>query len=84
MTASRTGTGTEFFCSFCGRQKGDAEDWLLALEGTQVKSVMKYAITLLGRWDEARTNQPNALHFCSTACQSRYLSENYGDDTWPV
>jgi hypothetical protein len=85
MAASRTVSGTEFVCSFCGKQKGDAKDWLLALEGTQVKSVvMKYAITLLGTWDEARANQPNALHFCSAACQSRYLSKNYGDDTWPA
>jgi len=83
MTALRTVAGTEFFCSFCGKQKGHAKDWLLALEGTKVKSVvMKYAVTMLREWDEERANQPNALHFCSAACHSGYVSKNYGDDTW--
>ena len=83
MTASRTAAGTEFFCSSCGKQKDDAKDWLLAFEGTKVKSVvMKYFVALLPEWEEERANQPNALHFCSAACQSRYLSKNYGDDTW--
>jgi len=42
----------DFFCSFCGKRKGDAKDWLLGFESTKEKSVvMKYAITLLGKWD---------------------------------
>jgi hypothetical protein len=83
MTASRTVAGTEIVCSFCGKEKGDAPNWLLALEGAKVKSVvMKYSVTRLGKWDEERANQPNALHFCSATCQSRYLAKNYGDDSW--
>jgi hypothetical protein len=83
MTASCTATETEFFCSSCGKQKGDAKDWLMGLEGMKQKSVvLKYAITLLGKWDERRAREPNAVHFCSIACQDQYLSRNYGDDTW--
>jgi len=74
----------EFLCSSCGKRKGDAKDWLLGFEGSKEKSVvMKYTITLLGKWDEERASQPNAVHFCSTACQNNYLCKNYGDgDTW--
>jgi len=43
---------------------------------------MKYTINLLGKWDEQRATLPNAVHFCSTACQDSYLWKNYGDDTW--
>jgi len=73
----------EFFCSFCGKRKGDAKDWLLGFEGTKEKSVvMKYAITLLGKWDEQRASERNAVYFCSTACQNNYICKNYGNDTW--
>ena len=49
----------ESLCSFCGKRKGDAKDWLLGFEGSKEKSVvMKYTITLLGKWDEERASQP--------------------------
>ena len=83
MTTTRTTAGTDYFCSLCGKQKGDAKDWLLGFEGMKQKSVvMKYAITLLGKWDEGRASEPNAVHFCSITCQDQYLSRNYGDETW--
>jgi hypothetical protein len=82
-TTLKTTGGSEFVCSFCGKGKGDATDWLLGFEGSKEKSVvMKYTVTLLGKWDEERAREPNALHFCSTACQSKYVCRNYGDDTW--
>ena len=78
-------TTLDFVCKYCGKPKGDANDWLLAFEGTREKPiVMKYTISLLGKWDEKRANEANALHFCSTACQYRYLWEQYGDETWPA
>ena len=42
---------------------------------------MKYTITLLKTWDEWRASEPNAVHFCSTTCQTNYLSKNYGNGT---
>jgi hypothetical protein len=42
---------------------------------------MKYTITLLRKWDEQLASEPNALHFCSTACQDNYVQKNYGNDT---
>lgn len=83
VTTVRTAPSMEFLCSFCGKQKGDAKDWLLGFEGSKEKSiVMKYTVTLLGKWDEERASEPNALHFCSNACQNRYVCKNYGDDAW--
>jgi len=73
----------EFFCKLCGKRKGNAEDWLMGFEGTRGAGiVMKYTITLLGKWDEQRASELNAIHFCSSACQSNYLWKNYGDETW--
>ncbi|HXZ79619.1 MAG TPA: hypothetical protein VEG30_06795 [Terriglobales bacterium] len=73
----------EFICRYCGKRKGEGEEWLLALEGTgKPGKVMKYAITLLGKWDEQRAGERNAVHFCSASCQNKYLRENYGDQTW--
>jgi len=54
MTTVRTAAGTEFRCSFCGKRKDDATDWLLGFEGSKEKNVvMKYAIILFGKWDVA-------------------------------
>lgn len=76
------GAKVDFVCKYCGKPKVDAKDWLLAFEGTiEKRIVMKYTINLLGKWDEKRAIEPNALHFCSTACQYRYLWERYGDET---
>ena len=73
----------EFFCTFCGKRKGDAKDWLLGFEGTRNGRLStKYNITLLRKWDEQRASEPNAVHFCSTACQMKYIGKNYGDETW--
>ena len=72
----------EFLCKCCGKRKGDDQGWLLGFEGAGAGRVMKYAITLLGKWDEQRASEPNAVHFCSTACQNNYLCKNYGNDTW--
>jgi hypothetical protein len=41
---------------------------------------MKYTIALLGKWDEQRASEANAVHFCSAACQNKYAWKNYGDD----
>jgi hypothetical protein len=72
----------EFICKFCGKRKSEAENWLLGFEGTKQGSrVMKYNIALLGKWDEQRASESNAVHFCSRACQENYLSRNYGDET---
>ena len=82
MTTLRTAAGMEFLCSCCGKRKGDAKDWLLAFEGSKEGSVvMKYTITLLRKWDEERASETKALHFCSTACQYKYVWKNYGNDT---
>jgi hypothetical protein len=76
-------TTIDFLCRYCGKPKGDAKDWLLGFEGTREKGlIMKYTISLLGKWDEKRANERNAVHFCSTACQCKYVWENYGDETW--
>lgn len=86
MTTTLTTAGrTEFVCSFCGKEKGDAQDWLLGFEGTKDKSVvMKYTISLLGKWDEELARRRDAVHFCSSTCQSNYVCRNYGDDTWAL
>ncbi len=86
MTTTLTTAGrTEFVCSFCGKEKGDAQDWLLGFEGTKDKSVvMKYTISLLGKWDEELARGRNAVHFCSSTGQSKYVCRNYGDDTWAL
>jgi hypothetical protein len=82
MTTLRTTDRVEFACNFCGKQKGDNTGWLVGFEGSKAKSVvMKYTITLLRKWDEQLASEPNALHFCSTACQDNYVQKNYGNDT---
>ena len=72
----------EYICRYCGKRKGDAKGWLLGFEGAGGEKVMKYTITLLGKWDEQRAGEVNAVHFCSTTCQDKYLSKNYGDESW--
>jgi DNA-binding winged helix-turn-helix (wHTH) protein len=68
-------TTIDFVCRFCGKSKGDAKDWLLGFEGREQKgTVMKDTISLLGKWDEKRANEPNAVHFCSTECEYKYTS----------
>ena len=71
----------EFLCKLCGQRKGAAQGWLVGFErpgqpGTDIQNT----IILLCRWDEQRAGEWDAVHFCSMACQDRYLSKNYGDD----
>lgn len=70
----------EFMCTFCGKAKGNAADWLLGFEGKT--KAMKGGVTLLNKWDPGRADEPNAIRFCSHACQTKYLQENYGDNSW--
>jgi hypothetical protein len=72
----------EHICKSCGKRKGDATDWLLGFESVSAGRIMKGTITLLGKWDEQRADEPHAVHFCSPTCQTKYLVENYGDGTW--
>ena len=74
----------EFFCKTCGKRKGDAEGWLLGIEGSAKPRVMKYTIRLLGKWDEELARERNAVHFCSAECQNKYVWQSYGDDTWAM
>ena len=68
-------TTIDFVCRFCGKPKGDAKDWLLGFEGRERKgTVVKDTISLLGKWDEKRANEPNAVYFCSTECEYKYTS----------
>lgn len=72
----------EFICKFCGKHKAETDQWLVGVEGTkQGRRVMKYNIFLLNRWDDQRALEANAVHFCSSTCQEKYLSKNYGDET---
>jgi hypothetical protein len=70
----------EFVCKFCGRRKGDAKGWLLGFENVS-PTWKRNTIILLRGWDEQRAGESTAVHFCSTACQDKYVSENYGDET---
>ena len=71
----------EFICKVCGKRKAEADGWRLGFEGTkQGARVMKYNIALLNRWDEERAQESNAVPFCSSACQEKYLAKNYGDE----
>ena len=75
----------EFLCKICSKRKGDAEGWLLGFEGSgKPGRTMKYTINLLGKWDDQRANERNAVHFCSAECQNKYVWKSYGDDTWAM
>lgn len=73
----------EFLCKFCGKRKGGEKGWLLGFENLS-KAWKKNTIILLHDWDEQRACEPNAVHFCSAACQDKYVSKNFGDDTEAV
>jgi hypothetical protein len=70
----------DYVCNYCGKLKEAATDWLLGFEGNT--KAMKGTVTVLGKWDETRADEANAIRFCSHACQTKYLQENYGDETW--
>lgn len=70
----------DFQCKFCGKQKGEEEGWLVGLEKLS-PTWKKNSIILLRRWDEQRAGEPNAVHFCSSRCQDKYVSQNFGDET---
>lgn len=73
----------EFVCKYCGKSKGDETGWLVAFEKLS-PAWKKNSIILLRKWDEQRASEPNAVHFCSTGCQDKYISENFGDDSVAV
>lgn len=70
----------DYTCTFCGKRKGSATDWLMGFE--VISKTMKVAVTFLKTWDDTRAEEPNAIRFCSRTCQTKYLEKNYGDETW--
>ena len=71
----------DFVSKVCGRCEADPQRWLLGFELSKPDTRMKSSLVLLGRWDEQRAREPNALFFCSASCQDKYVATNYGDET---
>ena len=69
----------EFICKSCGKIKAEDDGWLVAFEKLS-PAWKKNSIILLRRWDDQRAREPNAVHFCSAACQDKYIAANFGDE----
>lgn len=69
-------------CKVYGGPSGGAWDWLLGFELGKADTRMKSSVVLLERWDEQRAREANALFFCFASCHHKYITSNYGDETF--
>lgn len=68
----------QFVCKVCGKRETLPYNWILAFENEGKEDTSHQTITLLGKWDDQRAGEWNAVHFCSESCKEEYVSKWYG------
>ncbi len=70
----------EFVCKVCGKRESLPYNWTLGFENEGNEGTSHRTITLLGKWDDQRAGERNAVHFCSESCKGKYVSKWYGSE----
>jgi hypothetical protein len=71
----------QFVCDVCGKQKGAANHWLIALLPDSVRLAMANAITLtdphaaITSWSPQLAKLPMSRHLCGEGCTFKLLSQ---------
>jgi hypothetical protein len=69
-----------FECDGCGVLKENGEPWILgfAAENIGVKAARREA-TIADAWDDRRSRDWLAVHFCSDECRSDYMGRLFSE-----
>ena len=67
----------DFLCKVCGKQKGEPHGWRLVIELSKPGTTIRNTIYILDHWDESKALDPNAICFCSEACEVHYLADRH-------
>jgi hypothetical protein len=60
----------QFVCEVCGKRETLPHNWTLGFENEGKEGAgIHRTITLLGKWDDQRAGEWNAVHFCSESCR---------------
>jgi len=63
-----------FLCNVCGKQEADTRGWCLVIELGKPGTEIRNTFFLLDQWDARIACDPNALCFCSSGCEEKYLA----------
>lgn len=78
---------SSFQCDECGRTKGDANHWFLAIpvafgdDGALQTRVFSEDWLMFGPWNPSLARRPGAAHACSEECAHKLLSKHIGHKT---
>lgn len=64
----------DFLCSVCGKREDEPQGWRLVIELGKPGTEIRNTFFLVDRWDEKKASDPNALSFCSSGCEEKYLA----------
>ncbi len=63
-------------CDFCGKVKRPNENWLMGVAAETVSPTSAHrTISMAAVWDEDRSVDPLAVHFCSVRCKDKYIGK---------
>lgn len=67
-------------CDYCHRLKAEGETWILGFAAEIIgTTVEQREVKILSTWDESKSVDHLAVHFCSDRCRQKYTSAVLGD-----
>ena len=63
-----------FLCTVCGKREDDTHSWRLVIELAKPGTDIRNTFFLVDQWDAKVALEPNALCFCSSMCEEKYLA----------
>jgi len=68
-------------CDFCHRLKNKDEAWILGFAGESVGlTAARREVAIMPAWDEVRSVDYLAVHFCCEQCRQNYMANLFGEE----
>ena len=68
-------------CDFCHRLKENDETWILGFAAENIGvTAARREVTILPSWDEVRSVDYLAVHFCCEQCRQNYMANLFGEE----
>ena len=68
-------------CDFCHRLKEKNEAWIMGFAAENIGvTAARREVTILPKWDETRSVDYLAVHFCCDQCRQNYIAGIFGEE----
>jgi hypothetical protein len=74
-----------FECDGCGVLKENGEPWILGFAAENIGvTAARREVTISDTWDDRRSRDWLAVHFCSEECRGDYMGKLFGESAAPT